>query len=124
MIAASILVQFRQSGYTAADWTTHRRRLLDAHNATPSYTTSATYRYNPTGGAITITRCAAGTYHVRFSGLISIAGTGGNVQVTPYGGGTTNRRVVSWNTSGADLLVNMRCNTTSGVAADSLYTVL
>lgn len=92
--------------------------------AAASYAPQATYAYNPACGPITINRSAVGTYSVRFTNLISIAGTGGNVQVTPYGPGTSDCRVQNWTTSGNDLLINVRCYTTAGASADSTYTVL
>ena len=89
-----------------------------------SYTPNGSYAYNPTGGATSITRSSIGVYSVRFSNLVSIAGTGGNVQVTPYGVGTSNCRVLSWNTSASDLIINVGCYTTAGAPVDSMYTVL
>jgi hypothetical protein len=89
-----------------------------------TYTPSATYTYNPTGAPISITRSAVGVYSIRFSNLVPIAGTGGNVQVTPYGAGTSQCRVQNWSSSGSDLIINVRCYTTTGAPTDSMYTVL
>lgn len=93
----------------------------DATSAT--YTPSAEWRFNSSGGGITITRSAAGTYAVRFAGLGQATGQRENVQVTSYielaycGTG-------GWETQGSDLIVNVRCFAPGGAPMDSRYTVL
>jgi len=86
-----------------------------------SYTPSAAYSFNSSGGANTITRSSTGDYTVRMAGLASPVG--GNVQVSGYGANTTECKVGSWFSSGSDLLVSVRCFTTGGVPADAYYTV-
>jgi len=57
------------------------------------YKPSATYSYNPAGGAIEITRGDTGLYRVRFAGM-NLAG--GNVQVTAYGSASRLCQVDHW----------------------------
>jgi hypothetical protein len=83
-----------------------------------SYTPSSYYRYNSTGGANTITRSSAGIYQVTFPGL---GGAGGSVDVTGYGSGSESCRVGSWGWSGANALVNVRCQDTNGNPVDSYF---
>ncbi|HTX36333.1 MAG TPA: DUF4214 domain-containing protein [Bryobacteraceae bacterium] len=89
---------------------------------TAGYTPNSTYSYNP-GGAVSVTRTATGEYTLTFSGLNSWVVNGGNVSATAYE--TTNRCVVgSWDTSTANVLVNVSCYTLAGTLADSEYEVL
>ena len=88
-----------------------------------SYVPSGTYSYNISGGGVSITRFATGVYSVKFTGLGHVA-AGGNVQVTAYAGWSEACKVSSWSSGGADFTVSVRCFTTSGTAADSLYTVM
>ncbi|MGQ0704110.1 MAG: Ig-like domain-containing protein [Gemmatimonadales bacterium] len=93
----------------------------DAASAT--YPPNAAYAFNSSGGGITITRSAAGTYAVRFAGLGRATGQRENVQVTSYIEpafcGTA-----GWQNDGTDLVVNVRCFAAGGAALDSRYTVL
>jgi hypothetical protein len=92
--------------------------------ASASYTPSTMYSFNSLGGAINISRSGVGTYAVRFSDFGNGQGsTGGNVLVTAYGGGSEACKVASWDNSGADYIVNVRCFTAAGAAADTMYTV-
>lgn len=91
--------------------------------ASASYTPNATYSFNSAGGAINISRSGVGSYAVRFSGLGGDALVGGNVQVTPYGGGTETCKVASWGSSGPDFTVNVLCFTAAGAATDTMYAV-
>jgi hypothetical protein len=91
--------------------------------ASASYTPNATYSFNSAGGAINISRSGVGSYAVRFSGLGGDTSVGGNVLVTPYGGGTETCKVASWGSSGADFTANVRCFTAEGAAIDTMYTV-
>jgi hypothetical protein len=96
-----------------------------ANNPTvSSYTPNPAYSYNSPGGAITINRSSVGVYAVRFSGLGESGKPGGNVQVTAYGSGSESCKVVSWNSGGADFIVNVRCFNTAGNLVNSRYTVL
>jgi hypothetical protein len=87
-----------------------------ANNATSaSYTPSAIYSYNASGGAITATRAAAGTYQIQFAGLNL---GNGHVKVTAYGS-AMRCNVGSW--SGTN--INIRCYDSTGALADSRYVV-
>jgi len=95
-----------------------------ANNATSaSYSPSAGYSYNSTGGANTITRSGVGVYAVTFAGLVPPAAPFGNVQVTAYGGGAGYCKVASW-VGTPDLTVSVRCFDGAGASIDSLYSVL
>lgn len=88
--------------------------------STASYTPSASYRFNSSGGTNTISRSGVGAYTVRLPGL---AASAGNVKVTAYGGGSELCKVGNWFPSGADQLVNVRCYSTSGAAVDTRFTM-
>jgi hypothetical protein len=95
-----------------------------ADNSTAaSYTPSTTYSYNSSGGTITIERTGTGVYRVRFAGLGGHGKAGGHVQVTAYGAGSETAKVQSWNSSGADFIVNVRCFDRVGSPIDTRYTV-
>ncbi len=83
--------------------------------STASYTPSATYSYNSSGGAISATRSSVGTYSISFAGL-SI--DGGNIQISSY---SSNEycNLASWSSS----TVNVICHDSSGILTDSRYTV-
>jgi len=91
--------------------------------ASASYTPDATYSFNSSGGAISITRSGIGNYAVQFAGLGG--GTvGGNVLVTAYGSGSETCKVASWNfAAGVNFVANVRCFTAAGVAVDTRYTI-
>jgi hypothetical protein len=74
------------------------------------------YTYNETGGAVTSTHNATGSYTVSFAGLN--IGTG-NVQVSAYGGGATSCKVGSWGSSAANVL----CFDAAGNPANSLFSL-
>ncbi len=87
-----------------------------------SYTANATFAYNPEG-AITVTRSAAGTYNLTFTGLNVADVVGGSVRATAYQG--TNRCNVSdWETNTADVSVDVNCYDLTGALADAKYQVL
>ena len=89
-----------------------------------SYTPSTLYSFNSSGGGTTITRSATGVYQVTFTGLGSNGTEGGHVQVTSYGSGNSHCKVRSWDSTGADFVVNVRCfDGGAGAAADSQYDV-
>lgn len=93
--------------------------------STASYSPNPIYAYNPAGGPITIQRFAPGVYGVTFAQLVPMSGSGGNVQVTPYGNGTANCHVQGWGPSVADIVVFVRCYATNtGTNTDTEYTVL
>jgi hypothetical protein len=91
-----------------------------------SYTPDTTYSFSSSGGAITATRSAVGTYAITFSGIGSGIGgvDGGHVQVSAY---RTNTRCVvnRWSAfSWPDVTIYVDCYDSTGTAADSRYDVL
>jgi carbon monoxide dehydrogenase subunit G len=100
----------QKSGYVWAD-----------NPTSAGYTPSPTYSFNSSGGAINITRSAVGTYTINFSGIGGNGSAGGNVLVTAYGSGSEACKVVSWNSGGADFIVNLRCFATNGMPVDTRY---
>lgn len=110
-----------------ADPTTGVRRIgfAWAHNPTSaSYSPSATYAHNSSGGAVTATRSGAGQYRVTFDGLGGNGTAGGNVQVTAYGPGTEACKVYWWSSGSADFSADVRCFQPSGAPVDARYTIL
>ena len=89
-----------------------------------SYTPSALYSFNSSGGPITITRSGAGAYAVKFAALGGHGLAGGNVQITAYGTAAEACKVASWSSGGADFVVNVRCFNPAAAPADAMYTVL
>jgi hypothetical protein len=92
------------------------------------YPPSATYAYNSSGGAISITRTAKGLYTVKFSGLganSSGSGVGGNVQVTGYDNNAYVAKVRSWSSLGADFVVYVRVQSKAkGKPTNGRFTIL
>jgi hypothetical protein len=85
--------------------------------ADPSYTVNSGYEHSSSGGAIHITRPGVGQYNVRFSGQ----GSGGTAKVSPYGTAAVHCVIKGIRTSGAPLIVKVRCFTFGGVLADSRF---
>jgi hypothetical protein len=85
--------------------------------ANPSYLATTGYEHNSSGGGIRVTRSATGVYQARFYGM---AGAGGVAHVGAYGNNDI-CTVSSWGQSGADEVVNVRCFTPAGAAADSRF---
>jgi hypothetical protein len=95
-----------------------------ANNAQqPNYAPDPTYAFNSSGGPISIQRRGAGTYQVNFSGLGGDGAAGGNVQVTAYGNGSEQCKVVSWDSGRKDFIINVRCFDVRGGAADTRFSV-
>jgi hypothetical protein len=94
-----------------------------ANSATsPSYTPSAFWSFNSTGGAITITRQGAGTYAVRFAGLSAALGSKSTVHVTGYAAANTYCKPAAQKL--LNDVVNIKCfDASSGRPADAQYTV-
>jgi hypothetical protein len=84
------------------------------------------YRFNASGGEITSTRTAVGSYTVRFAGLGRKTATDREgVMVSSYGNAqVTECRPTTWTTVGADLDVEVRCHTPGGELEDSRFTIL
>ncbi len=88
-----------------------------------SYTPSAPYQYNSTGGTNTATRQGTGQYTVNLPGL---GGSNGTVLVTAYGSTSSYCKVVRWarNAFASSIMqVFVNCFTADGVPADSQYTM-
>ncbi|HET9953653.1 MAG TPA: hypothetical protein VFQ61_04075, partial [Polyangiaceae bacterium] len=92
-----------------------------------SYVADSSYSYNSsssnlggTGVDNTITQLSTGTYSVEFPGLGTE--TGGNVQVTAYGGSSERCKVGSWNSNGSALTAIVYCHDTSGALVDTQFT--
>ena len=84
-----------------------------------SYAPSPSYRSNPSGGPVTISRQGAGRYTVTWSGL-SLLG-GGDVQVTAYGVGNIVCKVERWTVPSAFV----RCfNPATSALVDSYFDVM
>jgi len=98
--------------------------LADQPSATSSYAPDAATSFNSSGGAISVTRTGIGSYSVSFAGLGRPAGGRDNVQVTGYSGGPVYCKAVSWDASGADLVVTVRCVRRDATLADSKFTIL
>lgn len=85
-----------------------------------SYTPDPDYSFNPTGGAITATRSAVGTYTMTFDGIYGMGLGRGNVQVTAYGGQDHRCKIVSWAIDTA----NVKCFDSAGAPVDSRYSLV
>lgn len=95
-------------------------------STTSSFVASPTYSYNAAGGAVNVTRNQTGTYRVQFDGLRQLDSSGGNVQVTAYGGGNSHCAVSSWGDgdTAADFAANVRCYDASGALADQQFNIM
>jgi len=95
-----------------------------AQSPTGTYTADANYSYSssaPFGSvANTITNLGTGVYRVDFPALG--AETGGNVQVTAYGGGSERCKVGGWSSSGGTLSTIVYCHNTAGALVNTNFT--
>jgi hypothetical protein len=92
-----------------------------ANNATSaSYTPSATFSYNPTGGAVTAARSGVGAYTMTWSGFGALGAAGGHPHVTAYDSSNKRCQIAAW----LNDTVTVRCFDSAGNPADSLYSVL
>lgn len=89
-----------------------------------AYAPSALYAYSSAGQPIRVTRSGVGTYAVTFEGLGGNGRAGGHVQVTAYGPGNEMCKVVSWNSGGADFIVQVRCYDAPGNPRDTRFAIL
>jgi hypothetical protein len=85
-----------------------------AHQETGTYTVDPSFA-SPSG--TTVTQLSTGSYEVRFPGAASGQTSGGNAHVTAYGSGTQYCKVSMWTSSGADILVRVRCFAPPSAAA-------
>lgn len=94
--------------------------------STSSYVPHIQYRFNKTGGGITIRRLGQGTYSVSFAQLAKgrVGSRKETVIVTPYGNAAVRCFVERWFDAMTSLVVNVRCADTAGALVDSRFTVL
>jgi hypothetical protein len=84
-----------------------------------NYSPHTFYRFNPSGGPVTIARFGVGRYTVSWIGLSLL--NGGDVQVTAYGTGNVVCKVESWGLPSA----RVRClNPATGAPVDALFTIM
>lgn len=91
-----------------------------AQQATGTFTASPSYSRSSSGLANTITQTGVGSYRVDFPGIGNE--TGGNVQVTAYGGGSERCKVNFWQSSGTTLQAFVSCFSSAGAPANTLFT--
>ena len=98
--------------------------VLNNNPTSPGTTTPDTsYSYNSTGGAISVTRYAAGDYSVTFAGLGNALNS--NVVVTAWGPGPNYCISSGWSTpNGADVDATVYCYNNAGGLADHAFTLL
>jgi hypothetical protein len=88
---------------------------------TATYRARPGYSFNPSGGAVTATRSAAGVYAVNFAGFSGVGLGGGHVHVNGSDGSSDVRcAVISWSSE----TVNVRCSDWGGASYDTEFTVL
>ncbi|MCB9879337.1 MAG: hypothetical protein H6835_17215 [Planctomycetes bacterium] len=115
-------VHYRQGG---AD--SDRAAYCWANDASAaSYTPNLNWQWNGNRGDITIDRLGVGVYRVTIPGLsTALSSEGGNVQVSPYAGGSpaspVYAKVSTWSASGADMIVNVRTFDVSGAPSDERF---
>jgi hypothetical protein len=108
--ARNLLGSGRDYGYAWAD-----------RPATASYLPAAQYARSKPSGPIVITRTGTGRYVVEFNGV----GTGvvSDVQVTSYGSGASECRVIKWLSNGVGQAATVGCYEGDGSAADAYFTI-
>lgn len=87
---------------------------------TPSYSPPPAYRWNPVGGAVTITRHQAGAYTVQWTGIDAEIRDLGNVQVTAWGDSRAQCKVADFTSE----TVSVLCHGPNGLLMDARYFVL
>ncbi len=98
------------------------RAYVWADDATAAqYDPDPSYQHNSTGATNSISRSGVGQYRVFLPGLSS---TSGHVQVTAFGGGTGYCKVLTWDASGDDEIVDVRCFDSAGNPADEQFTMV
>jgi hypothetical protein len=116
-----------QSGSTAVSVANDNRfgyAFADQETVAGPYAPQAALRLNSSGAAIQISRSDAGTYAVRFVGLGRISGQRDNVQVTGVGSGPGYCKAGGWQSTGTDLVVDVRCFTGAGQPGDRKFSVM
>jgi hypothetical protein len=129
---------YGNNGYAELSWSFINQYAFEAVNIVPSgnglvsgyvwansptassYTPSAAYQFNSTGGTNTISRSGAGSYTVAFPDLGILGGT---ALATAYGPGNAACAVAGWGPAGTAQDVNVRCFNSGGAPADSEFTL-
>ncbi len=92
---------------------------------TASYTPSAAYSANSSGGANTVVRDGTGDYRIRFGGLAKSAGLTETILISAYQGVDGDIcNIHYWTNAGNDLEVNVRCYDNAGAAIDRMFTAI
>jgi len=91
-----------------------------SQDTTGAFDASSLFAFNSDRGTVKISNLDVGRYEVRFG---QMATAGGNVQVTAYGSGARRCKVESWDPSGADERVLVRCFTPDGSPVNTNFTV-
>jgi len=98
--------------------------LADQPTAPGPYKPDAAYRFNSSGGDVTITRDSVGWYNVRFAGLARKNGQRDNAQATAFGSPpAVFCKLLRSAIDGADMIVPVHCHQ-GNAAIDSRFTVL
>ena len=84
----------------------------------PSYVAVGEYRYNSSGGPVSVSRQGTGSYRVTFAGL---GDPGGVAHATAYGANANFCAVVRWNPSGADETVEVKCWDRGTAEVDTMF---
>jgi hypothetical protein len=85
---------------------------------TQTYNPDASYSYNSTGGTNSVTRENTGLYYTFLPGFTK---SGGNPEVTAYGGNATHCEVVDWYHNRAGTNVVVYCFNAAGAPTDSYF---
>lgn len=88
-----------------------------------SYTPNPAFAFNSSGGPIVASRSETGVYAIRFAGLGGQGESGGSVHVTAYGRGPERCKPAEVDSTGADLVVEVRCFAPGGTPVDSRYSL-
>ena len=90
-----------------------------------SSTPDPTFSHNTAGDSIEVNRLSQGRYVVEFNGVAAGQTDGGNVQVSPYGGGFTSCTVNRWvaGDTADDVAAFVNCFDAAGNLTDSQFNV-
>ena len=96
-----------------------------ANNPTAAnYSPMAAYSFNSSGEAINIQRLSVGRYLVTFNELGGNGVAGGHVQISDYGAGSHQCRILSWASNSVNFIVNVQCqDQRTGTPLDARYSL-
>jgi hypothetical protein len=106
-------------GIVGHDWFITGYVWANQPSAAGCYQPSTPYSYNSGGSVNAICRNGTGAYVVHFTDLAS---SGGNAQVSAYGGTPANCTIGYWVPSGADETVAVNCFNYAGTPTDTYFT--